>query len=443
MKRGCLLALLQLGALIGLYYLIFHGRLIPPADLIGALGGGFGLLLVIGAFRNAWSARKGRALLDLAFTGAPLEDGRRIAVVGPILALGAPIAAPFSDSPCVGCSWDVSHKNTSPASNAKNQDVKDFSGFVMTPGVVQAPTGNVRILGFPVLEGFPKEVRRGDAAFKRARAYLESASFETIGVSNAFSEIEDLILDGDGRIRKDWRMAGEEFRLDPNLHTLNEQVVKDGQMVCAFGLYSAEKAALVSGYGRGGVGIKLIQGSGESARNILSTKFWQYLMAGVILFLVTHYLLMHLVLLHKVPSAAELEEALGAVLFQAVKDEDMAAVTAALDTGFDPDARDEQGNTPLMVAEDPRVARRLISAGADVNARNANGSTPLIEAAKYCHLEVVRLLLQSGADVNARDEKAENVTALDWAHIWGPDDENYEEVVKVLREAGGVEARSR
>lgn len=438
MKKGCLLWLLQLVALAGLYYLAFRGRIAPPADGLAALGGGLALTLAIGAFRNAWSARKGRALLDRTLTGAPFEDGQRIAAVGPIMALGAPIHAPFSGTPCAFCSWEISHPSLSRAKGSRTEGVKDFGGFALTPCVVQTPTGNVRILGFPVLEGFPEEAQRGDAAFARARAYLQSAAFEEMGITKVYSQLKDLLVDEDGHLHKDWRMAGAGFELDPNVHTLTEQIVKDGQTVCALGLYSAERNGLVPGYGQAGEGLKLILGGSEPAHNALTTSFRQSVFAGALILLVSHFLLFNFVFVRSSEVRAERQAAREAAFFQAVKDGDLAAVTTELDAGFDPNHRDSYTNTPLMVVEDPRIARRLIAAGADVNARNEDGATPLIEAAKTCKLEVVRLLLQSGADVHVRD-LSENRNALDWALVWFPEDKNYEEVVAVLRNAGARE----
>src|SRR5688572_3421729 len=94
-KKGCLLWLLQLAVLVGLYYWAFRGRFTPPGDGIGALAGGFFLLLAIGAFQNALRARKNRARLERALSSAPFEDGQQVAAVGPITALGAPIESPF------------------------------------------------------------------------------------------------------------------------------------------------------------------------------------------------------------------------------------------------------------------------------------------------------------------------------------------------------------
>lgn len=432
MKKGCLLWLLQLAVLTGLYYLALRGRITPPAEWLAALGGGVALLLVIGAFRNAWAARKNRALLDRALTGAPFEDGQRIAAAGPVMALGAPIAAPFSEIPCVFYSWEITHAHLS-RPQSRPQKVKDFSGFALTPCVVQSPMGNVRILGFPVLEGFPEVVERGDLAYRRARAYLSSTSFEKVGVTNAFSQLRDLLTDEDGHLRKDWRMAGDDFQLDPEVHSLWEQIVKDGETVCALGVYSTERKGIVPAYGKG-EGIKLVRGDSEKARKTLGGDGWKYGFMGTVLFIVTHFLLFSFVIVRGSEIRAERKAAREAAFFQAVQDGDLAAVTAELDAGLDPNTRDEFGNTPLMVVEDPRIARRLISAGADVNARNEDAATPLIEAAKYCRLEVVRLLLQSGADVNAQD-LSENRTALDWAMVW----DSEHEVVTVLRNAGARE----
>lgn len=438
MKKGCLLWLLQLAVFTSLYYLALRGRVVSPADWVGALGGGAALTLVIGAFRKAWSARRGRALLDRALTGAPYEDGQRIAAVGPILALGAPVPAPFSGDPCVFCAWEVSHKSSSKGGKSTPLDVKDFSGFIMTPCVVQAPTGNIRILGFPALEGFPEEAQRSNDDFLRARPFLESTSFEKVNTFKAFSEVEALVADEHGHLRKVWRMAGDDFVLNHTVHTLEEQIVKDGETVCALGRYSAEKKGLIPGFDPRGAGLKLIRGDSTAVRETLTDNFKGFAAMGVLLFLVSHFFLF----LYVADRTSEgyVEEKVDpreAAFFKAVEEGDLGTVTAELDAGFDPNHRDRYGRTPLTEVKDPRVARRLISAGADVNARNEEGSTPLIVAAQLHNLELIRLLLQSGADVHARHRQYDR-NALDYAlrTHW---EDNHEDVVTALRNAGAKE----
>jgi ankyrin repeat protein len=431
-KKGCLLWLLQLAVLVGLYYYFFHGRFTPPADRIGALAGGFFLLLTIGAFQNAWRARKNRARLEQALAGAPFEDGQQVVAVGPITALGAPIESPFTRQPCVICSWDISHLSTTRSSSGSStQDVKDFTGLHMTPCAVSAPGGSARILGFATLEGFD-ESPETDEAFANAENYIESTTFERVGLLQIFSQVKDLITDDDGYIRKDLRMAGDDFALDPQVHTLKEQIVKDGETVCALGTYSAEKGGLVLGLGKGGEGLTLIRGGTEAAEKRLKGNVWQNIGAGIAVLLASHFFLFMILFLREPSAGAEKLEMRETAFLAAARNGEVAAVQAQLDDGMEVDARDAESNTPLMLTRDAEVARRLIAAGADVNARNRGASTPLIEAAKNGAAGVIRLLAEHGADLEARDN--DQRTALDWAI-----QSEQTEAARALREAGAKE----
>jgi len=437
--KGCLLWLLQLAALVGLYYLAFRGRFSPPADLFGALAGGFFLLLAIGAFRNVLAARRDRARLDRALAGGAFEDGQPIAAIGPIVALGAPIPAPFSHQPCVVYSYNISHVQKGHGSS-RDSDVKDVSGFALTPCIVQTPAGNVRILGFPTLEGFADVRLDGPADLASAESYLRSTAFEEMGITKiakVFSAVKDVLTDEDGYLRKDWRMAGEDFRPDPRKHTIKEQIVRDGDTVTALGLYKAELGGIVPGLGQGGEGVKLIRGGSEEAGKILTGNVGKSFTAGILLLLFSHIILFLVLFLREPSLRAGRQDTQDAALIEAAQNGDVNAVTAQLDGGAEADARDSESNTPLMLTRDPRVARRLILAGADVNARNRAGSTPLIEAAKSGSLEITRMLLQAKVDVEARDNE-QHWTALEWA-VSG----EHEEVAKALRAAGARDDTSK
>lgn len=69
--------------------------------------------------------------------------------------------------------------------------------------------------------------------------------------------------------------------------------------------------------------------------------------------------------------------------------------------GADPNARDNDGKTPLFEASDANTTRALLNAGADPNARNNKGQTPLFDA--YFE-DSKQVIIKSGADVNARDK---------------------------------------
>jgi ankyrin repeat protein len=87
----------------------------------------------------------------------------------------------------------------------------------------------------------------------------------------------------------------------------------------------------------------------------------------------------------------------------ALRSGETRAIRAALDHGNSPNARDAQGNTPLILAAlygDVSSLHLLLDRGADVKATNNVGATALhrasVDAAK------VALLVRRGADVNAR-----------------------------------------
>ena len=71
-------------------------------------------------------------------------------------------------------------------------------------------------------------------------------------------------------------------------------------------------------------------------------------------------------------------------LVTAIRNADAQAVRKLLENGADVNARDAEGNTPLILASfyaSPECLALLIENGADVNAANKAGATPLIRAA--------------------------------------------------------------
>jgi len=91
---------------------------------------------------------------------------------------------------------------------------------------------------------------------------------------------------------------------------------------------------------------------------------------------------------------------------------DAEAVTRLVAATSNPDPREPNGNTPLIVAAGAghaRVVELLIQAGADLEARGAGHQTALCNALLNGQISTARALLEAGADVHAEDAEGRNI----------------------------------
>ncbi|MDM0073477.1 ankyrin repeat domain-containing protein [Variovorax sp. J2P1-59] len=90
--------------------------------------------------------------------------------------------------------------------------------------------------------------------------------------------------------------------------------------------------------------------------------------------------------------------------FRAVRSDNASAVKNLLDRGFDPNTRDEKGQTGLLIAvrePSPKVIQVLLaSPKTDVEARNEKDESPLMLAAIKGQQDLVTRLIERDADVN-------------------------------------------
>jgi ankyrin repeat protein len=117
---------------------------------------------------------------------------------------------------------------------------------------------------------------------------------------------------------------------------------------------------------------------------------------------------------------------------------DKRRVSLLLKVGADVEARDADGQTPLLLASEgghASVVRTLLAKGANIDAEDARGRTALHLASRGGHVDVVRLLLARSADVTVKD--ADGRTALHLASIGG-----YTEVVRLLLEVEGIDVNA-
>ncbi len=108
-----------------------------------------------------------------------------------------------------------------------------------------------------------------------------------------------------------------------------------------------------------------------------------------------------------------------------------------IEAGADVNAKDNKQDSPYLYAGAEgklEILKLTIAAGADLKSINRYGGTALTPAAHHGHVEVVRYLVTTDVDI----DQVNNLgwTALLEAVILGNGNETYQEIIKILLDAG-------
>lgn len=427
-RRGCTILLVLWGALFALYFWFFTGRFEWPGNLFAALFGSVFAGIGLGAIGNLYYARRDTAAFRRAERRQPPVHGAVAVVAGRIRPLGAPLTSPLGGRACVAYDYDVVATFT----HRKGPDTTqaDICGVALAPCAIDTSDASVRLIGFPLLDEFPRQSHQGHAALARARAYAAATRFDEMqGLAKIrlMTELEDAIADDDGAVRKDFRLNAEEIPFEHR--QLRERIVEVDQQVCAVGFYDAERRALVPS---GSLPNRLWPGTLSSVRKQVVSAAGTQAVVGLVFFAVSHAMLGGAFYLSETRYAREPEASQASAIRSAVQDNDVAALERVVRLGANPNARDGFGDAVLLDVREPAMAEALLRLGADPNVRHRDdGDTPLIRAARMGHVELVRVLLAARADVHA--VTASGATALTEAERAEAAD-----VVALLRAAGAV-----
>lgn len=460
MLRGCLLSLLLFAALVVGYYCWLSTVFLPPTSYWLSALVAFIVLCSIGAIINAKNAWRDWSLIAASKRGLPPRDGKLLAVCGKIYPVGEPLIAPFSGAKCVICEYDLSRQR--PTSSTRNENSgSDFAGFLMVPSVIRSKSGDVKLLGFPMFEGFADLGSNSFDAARRAIDFLTTREFDErtgIKIVTVLGVFDDLWADEDGFVEKNIRIGkislpdlfppeleaeidrqlalagnpphaeeeaeqddeelGDELdeeddeegdeedwgddelaTLPPTVPKMTEKRVHIGQEVCAIGRYDALRGGLVPARGSTTPN-RLIRGTAGKviARSRASVR--SHLIGGLIALVIVHAATFGI--MQAYIRSPEMQRHWRDQATTAIANNDFPKLEEAIEHGFDINGRNTSNNTLLMEVTDANTARWLLEHGADVNATNSSGETPLFQAVKNGNEELVQLYIEKGANLDVQ-----------------------------------------
>ena len=235
--RTCLLSLLFWLAASAAFYVYFRGFGVLEPQIYWAAGGaGLCVSIAISYVIGIYMMSKERSMLLGAMVGRPPDDGKWVAVSGTIRSLN-PLRAPLSGISVVVYSYEMYRMERSGKSTAK---VTYYEGKALTPSTIASKQGAIRLFAVPTLD-VPIESVDISTARANARDYVERTRFEKTTRQPFGTDKEH--SDDDGAYRVDKKPVDREIDIADCV--LEEKHIKQGEMVCAFGLYSSRRGGLV------------------------------------------------------------------------------------------------------------------------------------------------------------------------------------------------------
>jgi hypothetical protein len=419
MLRAAFLWPIKVGIIAAALWYFLRDPLPYPADWIVAVVAAILLHLSYAALMTG--RRRGGDLALLQRAGEPPADGKRVALVGTVKVTGEPLRAPISGTPCVGYTYEIYHYVVSRQQNGSTDSrrkVPDFSGIALAPSVLHTMQGDSPLLGYPFLSGFPEQTWADEEHARRASAYVHQTTFEkTIAFVGELAALDRAMNESDGSLRKDWRMTDS---IDVGSMTFQEQCIPVDAKVCALGIWSEAKHALVPGAGSDARALLFVAGDVEQASQQLASgasssrhlAIGSFVIAAAV---VAFILFAPWNVLRATPGSSLIIEKQTDRLKDALWDNNLLEMARAV-RYVDPNlAFEETSRTPLMLARSAEAADLLIRHGASVAAHDVGGYSVLMYAAQRGSPELLRYLAQHGADVNEHLKGHPETTVLSLA----------------------------
>lgn len=275
--RTCLLWLLGWAAAAYAFYFYFvtlHD--FGPPMYFASIGTGLCVIVSIGYALGIGTAHRERKMLLDAVSGTPPPDGQWVAVSGTIRSLD-PLRAPISGKDAVAYQYKISR---SERTGKNTTEVTYFDGKALAPSTISTRQGTVRLLAVPSLDVEPEAVPNSEAV-SNAREYVRQTHFQSSETPKERTNVEEESTDDDGQYRLDKRYSTRELDLTDGFR-FEERAIRNGETVCAFGLYSTTRSGLVP-HPNWAKQTRLMRGGAEAVADQLRKRILRYF-TGIVIF---------------------------------------------------------------------------------------------------------------------------------------------------------------
>jgi hypothetical protein len=199
------------------------------------------MLIITSPFALLRSVRSLRRL-KAGRSGQTPRDGSVIAVDGPIIADHRVVTTPAGLTNCIAYEYNVGPELSRGLGDGY------YYGYAFTPSSIKASFGKVKILAVPDLDLYGIGTTYKDSkALYNFKSYLRNTRFDKSIIGNLpFSKERNMSMtDRKSPVRADIKIKLK--HPDPDLDgcKVKEKCLDEGEIVCAFGLYSASQQGLV------------------------------------------------------------------------------------------------------------------------------------------------------------------------------------------------------
>jgi hypothetical protein len=238
--RTCILWLLGWAAAAAAFYgYLRRFGVSEPALYLASVGAGLCVAIAASYVLGVIRAARERAALLAAMTGDAPRDGEWAAVAGHIRA-SSPLRAPLSGESVVAYEYKISKMMGSGKSRSERIF---YHGKALTPSTISSRQGTIRLLAVPMMDLRRTEIDAAVAVANAAR-YIDATTFETtLTPKEEKTTLDHEWTDDDGSFRVD--KQPNDLEVDLASCDMEEKSVRQGEMVCAFGLYSQQRGGLI------------------------------------------------------------------------------------------------------------------------------------------------------------------------------------------------------